>query len=115
MLLQAYEQHALAVAYLARAGSIDTEDLRWAYYLGTSLSKLGRHAEAASSFRRCTDIDDSFVPAQRRFAEALLESGEADAALMAYRRLADKSPGDPQGPVRAGSCGGDSRQCGIRA
>ncbi|MDE0104809.1 MAG: tetratricopeptide repeat protein [Bryobacterales bacterium] len=94
MLLQAYGQHGLAAAYLARARGAAPADLRWEYYLGISLERLGRPAEAAESFRRCAEIDKTFLPARRRLAAALLESNEVEAGLSYYRSLATEAPRD---------------------
>ena len=94
MLLQAYEQHGLAVAYLARARAAAPADLRWEYYLGISLEQLGRPVEAAEAFRRCAEIDKTFLPARRRLAAALLDSNEVEAGLSYYRSLTIEAPGD---------------------
>ena len=96
MLLQAHERHRMAVPYLERAQSLQPGELRWAYYLGISLERLGQHARAADSFRTCAAIDRGFLPAQRRLAALLLESGEVEASVAAFRQLAAEKPGDPK-------------------
>lgn len=96
MLLQAYEQHGLAATYLARAQSLEPDELRWDYYLGISLGRLGRHAEAAASFRRCARIDGEFLPARQRLAGALLDSNDVEASLSEYRTLAMQAPENPR-------------------
>ena len=95
MLLQAHDQHGLALGFLSRASALQPEELRWAYYLGISLARLGRHREAAAWLQRCTEIDERFGPAWRRLAEATFDAGDLPASLAAYSRLRERAPDDP--------------------
>ncbi|MCY4187195.1 MAG: tetratricopeptide repeat protein [Bryobacterales bacterium] len=94
MLLQAYERHDLAVGFLRRAAALDARQLRWPYYLGISLSKLGRGREAAESFRECLRLDGDHRPAKHRLAAALLASGTADRSREIFQELVAADPGD---------------------
>ena len=87
MLLQAYGQHALAVGFLDRAGALDPAQLRWPYYLGISLSKLGRGSEAAEAFRECVRRDRGYRPAQHRLADALLASNAVEDSRQVFLEL----------------------------
>ena len=110
MLLLAYEQHGLAAPFLERASALEPGELRWQYYLGIALARLGRHADAARRFRLSAEMSPEFLPARRRLAGALLESGEIEAGLSSYRRLAELAPGDARvryGLGRAESAAGN--------
>ena len=111
MLLLAHEQHDLAVAYFDRARTLDPGVLRWEYYRGVSLGRLGRHLEAADSFRRCTEIDAGFQPAFRQLARSLLDGNDIEGSLAQYRGLAAESPADARawyGLGRAEAAAGNS-------
>lgn len=94
MLLHAYGQHDLALAFLSRAGRLDPSQLRWPYYLGMSLAKLGRAAEAAEAFRECIRRDGRYRPAKRRLAEVLLAGDETDLSRDVFRELVAADPND---------------------
>ena len=94
MLLHAYGQHDLAVAFLQRAGELDRSQLRWPYYLGISLAKLGRGSEAVEAFRECIRRDAGYRPAKQRLADALLAGGEIDHSRDVFRELVAVGPDD---------------------
>ncbi len=94
MLLQAYGQHDLAVAFLGRAGELDPGQLRWPYYLGISLAKLGRGAAAVEAFRECIRRDEGYRPAKQRLAEALLAGDDIDRSRDVFRELVAADPSD---------------------
>lgn len=94
MLLHAYGRHDLAVAFLSRAGELDPNQLRWPYYLGISLAKLGRGAEAAEAFRECIRRDAGYRPARQRLADVLLADDEIDRSLDVFRELVAANPDD---------------------
>ncbi len=113
MLLQAYEQHELALPYLDRARLLQPGELRWHYLAGVSLGRLGRHAEAAERYRRCKAISRAFLPARRRLAAAVSQAGGAEAGLAAYLELEREHPRDPRtlvGSARARVSAGRSQQ-----
>ncbi len=110
MLLQAYEQHGLAVPFLRRARTLEPDELRWEYYLGVSLGKLGRHGAAGEAFRRCTEIDPSYLPARRRLGTSMQEARGPAASVDFYRELLRDAPDDPRvllGAARAESAAGN--------
>lgn len=94
MLLHAYGQHDLAVAFLERAGELDPSQLRWPYYLGISLAKLGRGAEAVEAFRECIRRDEGYRPARQRLADALLAGDEIDRSRDVFGELVAADPDD---------------------
>lgn len=117
MLLHAYEQHELAAAYLDRARLLQPGELRWHYLAGVSLSRLGRHAEAAERYRSCTAISRTFLPARRRLAAAVSQADGAEAGLAAFLELEREHPRDPRtlvGSARARVSAGQSGQAAER-
>ena len=96
MLLQAHEEHGLALPFLARARDLEPDELRWEYYLGVAHASLGRHSDAAHSFQRCAVIDRTFLPAKRRLARARIEQQLPEDGLVLYRELLDDNPRDPE-------------------
>lgn len=94
MLLHAYGRHDLAVALLSRAGELDPNQLRWPYYRGISLAKLGRGAEAAEAFRECIRRDAGYRPARQRLADVLLADDEIDRSRDVFRELVAANPDD---------------------
>ena len=94
MLLHAYGQHDLAIRFLDRAGNLDPDQLRWPYYLGISLARVGRGPEAVEAFRECLRRDQSYRPAKQRLAEALLASNEVDLSRDLFRELVASRPDD---------------------
>ena len=111
MLLLAYGQYGPAIGFLERARAVSPSELRWAYYLGISLAKLGMHEQAAVAFRRCLAIDGEFIPAKRRLAEAAFETNDLQASLNTFRELLQAAPDDPRilyGAGRAAAAAGDA-------
>ena len=96
MLLQAYGQHGLAVELFERAALLDAGEFGWGYYLGVSLSALGRHAEAEGKFRSCLEVDPGSVSAQRHLADALLETGQVQESLATSLEALAAGPENPR-------------------
>ena len=71
------------IAILSRHTAEHPEDPRWFYYLGDSLTGLGRHEEAIAAFRQCGSLngwDEEGAWALYRAAECFLKLGRpADA------------------------------------
>lgn len=87
MALQAYELHGEAIAAYGRAAALDGRDWRWPYYAGTAQAALGRHAEAARSFREALALRPDSLTAKIRLAEALL----AEERLAESRQLFEET------------------------
>lgn len=56
------------------------------FSLGKALADAGRHAEAAQSFLRCTELAPSMSKAYQLGGEALLQSGDKDLAAQVFAR-----------------------------
>ena len=112
-LLHAYGQHDLAVAFLDRAGELDRSQLRWPYYLGISLAKLGRGAEAAEAFRECIRRDEGYRPARQRLAAVLLAGDEIDLGRNVFRELVAEDPSDARALLGLGKAEAAAGQLGA--
>ncbi len=62
---------------------------------GRVLAALGRHAEAAGSFRAALSLDDSSEEAHYLLGVALGADGDHAGAIAAWQRVLATSPGDP--------------------
>jgi tetratricopeptide (TPR) repeat protein len=92
--LLALERNDEAIAALEQAGTSSTPLVQAMalYRLGSLYSTLGQHAEAAATFERLGDNPPVGFPAdEARFATAQAQeaAGDAQAALMTYRAIAD--------------------------
>ncbi|MBM4370052.1 MAG: hypothetical protein FJ098_00260, partial [Deltaproteobacteria bacterium] len=56
--------------------------------LGGLLAELGRPEEALATYRRCEEVDASYLPNQLALARALVAAGDSDAASRIYQMLA---------------------------
>jgi predicted Zn-dependent protease len=56
------------------------------YSLGNEYLKAGRPLDAAAQFEAATRHDPNYSAAWKLLGKALVEAGQADAALAAYRR-----------------------------
>lgn len=63
--------------------------------LGLALGRMGRVGEAVHMFRKAVAIKADYVEAWFGLAAALDAQGESDAALAAYRTVAELRPDDP--------------------
>jgi tetratricopeptide (TPR) repeat protein len=77
--------------YLSRRGD---QPSAWTNF-GIALAADGQPAEAARAFARAAALEPASAAAHRNLANALLESGDADAALDEASRAEQLAPGDP--------------------
>ena len=73
------QRHEDAVAFFERASKVTPPDAQLCYALGISLSKLGRHADAAAAFGDGLQLQRS-VPLLNGRAAALIAQGRLDEA-----------------------------------
>ncbi len=90
----ALERSDEAIVALEQAGSSATPLVQAMalYRLGTHYSSLGQHEQAVATFERLGDSPPvGFPAAEARFAKAQAQeaAGDAQAALMTYRAIAD--------------------------
>lgn len=71
------------------------KDLAMPYYnLAGLLAEQAKYSEAYAAYRKCIEIEPSFVVAQADFADLLLRRGEYAKAEELYRRLLEKHSSD---------------------
>jgi predicted O-linked N-acetylglucosamine transferase (SPINDLY family) len=82
------------VRRLERAVSSALPRASWLRNLGVAYSAAGRWRDAALAFERSLVLDPADIPALSACAEALLECGQAEAALALYQRAGRRKPRD---------------------
>lgn len=85
MVLHAYELHEEAALCYRRAALLDSQNHRWAYYLGLTLTTTGDHQEAGRWLQRAAGLNASYIPGQIALAQARLNAGDAAAARQIAR------------------------------
>lgn len=109
LVLHAWEQFDLAAAAYAEARRLASSTADWWVFSGMLASRVARHDLAAEYFREAVRLSPSPVLALR-YADALLESGQLDAARDAYVRAATfpaAEPGARYGLGRVAQAAGD--------
>lgn len=74
------------IAQFQNMAQADPENEMAHFSLGRALNEAGRHAEAAESFLRCTELAPSMSMAYQLAGEALLKSGDKDKAAQLLTR-----------------------------
>lgn len=92
MILHTYEEHELAVMVYQRARKLQPNDFQWSYLLAVCQSALGKHAEAAASFREALSRKPDDLPAQLRLADALLAMNDLAESRKLYEAIIAKEP-----------------------
>jgi tetratricopeptide (TPR) repeat protein len=94
MVLQAWEQWETATVVYTRAQSLDRR-YDWYYLAGVANARLGRHAEAAALFGQAVALAPTSLPARLALADALFDSGAAEASEQQYRSLINEPAAEP--------------------
>ncbi len=94
--LQAWEQYGAAHLAYARAQALAPQSAEWHYLDGVVLRQLASHADAAAEFAASAALDPSYLPARVARAEALLDSGDLDAAAGLFTALGREPLARPQ-------------------
>lgn len=92
MVLQAYEQYEHAEICYERARLLEPGAFQWVYYSGTVRAALGKHSEAAATFREALRLRPDYLPARIKLAESLLASGELSESQQLYESVLKKDP-----------------------
>ena len=98
-LLRASEHLDEAVVCFGHAGRLDPAEPRWPYLAGEALARQNKHPEALPHLARAAQLTESaglrsYAPCLR-WAEALLASGQPDAAETPLRRALELEPDHP--------------------
>lgn len=92
MMLHAHDQYRPAEVSYRAAHALAPKSLSWAYLLGVVQAELGDHAAAVRSFRAALSIDQRFLQARVRLADALTASGDLGASRDEYQALVRDFP-----------------------
>jgi tetratricopeptide (TPR) repeat protein len=92
MLLYGYEHFQFAEACFERARAFDSNDKRWAYYLGRTQAALGKHDQAAISLQEALRQNPGYLPAELALGESLRAAGQLDQSRKIYQAIAGKHP-----------------------
>lgn len=93
MVLQAWEQWAVAASVYARAQALERR-YDWYYLAAVAETRLARHERAAALLRDAVALSPT-LPARLALADALFESGAVDHSEPLYRALASEPPAEP--------------------
>lgn len=96
MILHANGQLAAAAVCYERAASLQPTRFDWLYYRGVAQLSDGRSGDAAATLHRALEIRPNWVPAELKFAQALLDSGDSE---QAKRVLSDVQGRNAQNPT----------------
>lgn len=88
----------------ARLDTIAPPDAARYQKMGYCMEKTGRPGRAAALYRRAEILDPESLWTLRRLAAVLRADAQADEALEAYRRLAQKQPDDTRTALLLGYC-----------
>ena len=97
-LAMAYEMNGFpdaALATYAQAAVLEPEEFSWPYFEALLLGKNGDLPAALGSLEQSIAIDDEYVPAWLWRGKWLLDTGDEDAAEVAYRRAQELGAGSP--------------------
>ncbi|MBL8189588.1 MAG: tetratricopeptide repeat protein, partial [Acidobacteria bacterium] len=92
MILHTYEEHELAATAYRRARQLQPNEFQWSYLLGVCQATLGKHAEAAATFREALAKKSDYLPAQLRLADSLLATNELAESRKLYKAILAKEP-----------------------
>jgi len=95
MLLQAYEDYALAEPCYMRATALAPASFDWWYLLGSVQNSRGKRDEAAASLKKALALRPDYQPGQIKLAEVLLDAGRVSAALDGFRKVLASEPDSP--------------------
>jgi Flp pilus assembly protein TadD len=101
-LAMVYEANQLwndARAAYAQAVARQPDNRLWRLHLAIAAQEVGDFAAALAELRTLAAAHPDFAPAQQRLADALLETGEWDAARTAYERVLQTQPKAAEGYV----------------
>jgi len=97
-LAMAYEMNGFpeaALATYAQAATLNPEEFAWPYFRALLLGRSGDLPAALGSVEQAITIDQDYVPAWLWKGKWLMETGDEEAAEIAYRRAQDLGAGSP--------------------
>lgn len=94
LVLHAWEQYELAAKAYARARQLAPDDVQWWALSGVLATRMGRHDLAAAHFGMAVTLAPSPLLVLRH-GDALLDSGQRDAARKVYERAVTMREAEP--------------------
>jgi len=92
MLLQAYEDYALAEPCYLRATSLAPTSFDWWYLLGCVQNSAGKRAAAIESLRKALALRPDYHPGRIKLAEVLLDAGRPSESVEHFRKELATNP-----------------------
>ncbi len=92
MILYAYEQYEFAGPCFERARAFAPKEVRWAYFLGRIRETLRKYDEAAAAMREAARLDPSYLAAELKLGEYLLESGKPEESRRVFESVLTRHP-----------------------
>src|SRR5574340_732793 len=97
MLLDAYQQYAVAGICYRRAHLLSPSAFSWAYDLAYVEMKLGQYRDASAEFQAALKIRPDYFPATLNLAECLLAIGQLPESRELFEAITSKYPENPEG------------------
>ncbi|RPI27992.1 MAG: tetratricopeptide repeat protein [Acidobacteria bacterium] len=95
MILQAYEDYALAEPCYLRASQLAPKTFDWWYLLGWVQNLRGKREEAVRAIKTALEIRPDYLPGQIKLAEVLLEAGRLEESTAAFQQVIERKPDLP--------------------
>jgi tetratricopeptide (TPR) repeat protein len=95
MLLQAYEDYALAEPCYVRAASLAPAAFDWWYLLGFVQNAEGKRDAAVESLKKALGIRPGYRPGRIKLAEVLLDAGRISESVNVFRQALGVDPDSP--------------------
>ncbi len=95
MLLQAYEDYALAEPCYLRATSLAPGAFDWWYLLGCVQNSAGKRDAAVENLKKAVGIRPEYRPARIKLADVLLDAGRIAESIDIFRRTLAEEPDSP--------------------
>jgi tetratricopeptide (TPR) repeat protein len=100
--LHAWEQWESAHVSYRRAKTLAPQTFDWPYLDAVVLQRLARHADAVTSLEEALAIDNTYLPARVRLAEARLEVGDLERSHREFEVLVREPAAEPAARVGLG-------------
>jgi tetratricopeptide (TPR) repeat protein len=91
-LFLAYELEQAAQACFANAWSLDSQNFRWAYYLGHLLYKEGKPEESRARYESALELNPDYLPTYIRLSRLFIEANQPDRAEPLLRKARKLDP-----------------------
>ena len=98
MILHAHELYEHGAVCYGRAGLLQPDSFRWAYYLGLVQTVLGDDSEAVAAFRRAVQLKPDNLPALLKLAQLLVAAEQWEESTKIYQKILKQFSPGPRAP-----------------